>query len=276
MHNAALTHLGLNWRYLAFDVDPDNLEPAIRGAQFMGFVGLNLTVPHKVLALNMVDEIDPTARRWGAVNTIRFEGRHATGGWLPLAYFVQQEPSETRSVGYNTDADAIIRAIKDDLDFNVSGKSVLLLGAGGAGRAAALRIADDLPAKLYLINRTRSRAEQLAEEIKRDHPAIEIGLDYPDASVDLALNATSLGLKLRDPLPIDKAWLVAHPPHHAYDMIYRPAETPFLQLARDHGARIANGLGMLLHQGADALEIWSGKVAPRDVMRAALEKFIKE
>lgn len=274
MHNAALAHLALNWRYLAFDVAPANLQAAITGARHMGFVGLNLTVPHKVLAVNMVDEVDDTARRWGAVNTIRFEGRHLAGEWLPMAHFTGEEPAETRSVGYNTDADAIIHAIKDDLGLGIAGKSVLVLGAGGAGRAAALRIADDQPAGLYLVNRTQSKADELAADIKQSQPAIHVGVGYPDVKVDLVVNATSLGLKLRDPLPIDHDWLRAHPTPHAYDMIYRPAETPFLRLARESGARIANGMGMLLHQGADALEIWSGQVAPRDVMRAALERFI--
>lgn len=275
MHNAALNHLGLNWSYLAFDVDPSHLRAAISGARHMGFVGLNLTVPHKVLALEMVDVVDPPARRWGAVNTIRFEGRHHTGDWLPLGLFTQEEPGETRSVGFNTDADAIVRAIQDDLGLGLAGKKVLILGAGGAGRAAALRIADDLPAELCLINRTRSKAKQLAQEIQHSRPQIYVTDDYPDGAVDLAINATSLGLKLRDPLPANVDWLRAHPPAHAYDMIYRPAETPFLKICRDLGARVANGMGMLLHQGADALEIWSGKVAPREVMRAALEKFVK-
>jgi shikimate dehydrogenase len=275
MHNAALRQLGLNWRYLAFDVHPDRLQPAIKGAELMGFVGLNLTVPHKILALDMVDVVDPPARRWGAVNTIRFEGRVAQSNWMPMGHFTRQEPEETRSVGFNTDADAIVRAISDDLHLDVAGKRILILGAGGAGRAAARRLADSRPAGLFLINRTRAKAEQLAAEIKQEQPDVMVGVDYPDHPVDLVVNATSLGLKTRDPLPVDEAWMNAHPPTHAYDMIYRPAQTPFLKAARDRGARVANGIGMLLHQGADALEIWSGQVAPRDAMRLALENFVR-
>lgn len=275
MHNAALALLGLNWRYVACDVDPAQLEPAIRGAQAMGFVGLNLTVPHKILALDLVDFVDPAARRWGAVNTIRFEGRTGDGDWLPLALFNDGNPPQTRSAGFNTDADAIIRAIREDLGLDLKGRRVLILGAGGAGRAAALRIADEQPAGMVLINRTRAKAEELAGEIRKAQPGIKLDTDYPGELVDLVLNATSLGLKLRDPLPISEDWLRTHPPAHAYDMIYRPAETPFLKAARELGARTANGLGMLLHQGADALEIWTGQVAPREKMRLALERFLK-
>lgn len=275
MHNAALAKLGLNWRYLAFDVEPSQLADAIKGAEAMGFVGLNLTVPHKILAVDMVDYVDPAARRWGAVNTIRFEGRTGDGDWLPLSLFQEANPAQTRTAGFNTDADAIIRAIREDLAFNIQGRRLLILGAGGAGRAAALRLADEQPAVMVLINRTRSKAEELAREIAHAQPAIQIALDYPDRPVDLVLNATSLGLKLRDPLPINEDWLRAHPPSHAYDMIYRPAETPFLKSARTLGARTANGVGMLLHQGADALEIWTGQVAPRDTMRLALERFLQ-
>lgn len=275
MHNAALAQLGLNWRYLAFDVEPSQLAHAIKGAEAMGFVGLNLTVPHKILAVDMVDYVDPAARRWGAVNTIRFEGRAGSGDWLPLSLFQEANPAQTRSAGFNTDADAIIRAIREDLAFTIAGRRILILGAGGAGRAAALRIADEQPAELVLINRTRSKAEEVAREISKAHPGIRLLLDYPDRPADLVLNATSLGLKLRDPLPVCEDWLRAHPPGHAYDMIYRPAETPFLKAARELGARTANGIGMLLHQGADALEIWTGQVAPRETMRTALESFLQ-
>ena len=140
MQNAGLAALGLDWRYLAFDVDPENLRAAIQGAKVMNFVGLNLTVPHKLLALNMVDVLDESAKAWGAVNTIRFEGRDDRGAWRPLQEFAEV-PRESRSHGFNTDAEAITRALREDLGFQPGGTKVLLLGAGGAGRTAALKLA---------------------------------------------------------------------------------------------------------------------------------------
>jgi len=271
MQNAGITQLGLNWRYLACDVDPGQLREAIFGAQTMGFIGLNLTVPHKILAVDMVDVVDPTAKRWGAVNTIRFEARTNSGDWVPVGQLEDSAPEKTRSVGFNTDANAIIRSINEDLGFQPQGTHVLLLGAGGAGRAAALRMASEKPTSLTLINRTRSKAEEIANEIRAKHPDLQIGFDYPESAVDLILNATSLGLKPDDAMPINEDWMRTHKPGFVYDMIYRPAETLLLKTARDLGSRTANGIGMLLHQGADALEIWSGKTAPRDIMRAALE-----
>lgn len=271
MQNAGIEKLRLNWRYLAFDVDPDQLSIAIQGAQTMGFVGLNLTVPHKILAIDLVDVLDPAARTWGAVNTIRFERQTESGEWLPVARFKGPSAAKTRSVGFNTDADAIIRSINEDLGFDLRGKRILVLGAGGAGRAASLKIAGEKPASLTLINRTRPKAESLAGEIRSKHPELKIGFDHPDSMIDLVVNATSLGLKPDDPMPIDLDWLQARKPAFVYDMIYRPAETLLLKTARDLGSKTANGIGMLLHQGADALELWSGMTAPRDVMRAALE-----
>jgi shikimate dehydrogenase len=135
MQNAGLAALGLNWRYLAFEVDPDSLRAAIQGAKAMNFVGLNLTVPHKLLAVDMVDVLDDSAKSWGAVNTIRFEGRDGRGAWRPLREFAEA-PRETRAQGFNTDAGAITRALREDLGLELSGAKILLLGAGGAGRTA--------------------------------------------------------------------------------------------------------------------------------------------
>lgn len=257
MQNAGLAALGLNWRYLAFDVQPDELRTVIAGAKQMGFVGLNLTVPHKLLAMDMVDALDDSAKTWGAVNTIRFEA-DATGKILAR--------------GFNTDADAIVRSLQEDLGLKLQGARVLLLGAGGAGRTAALKLATEGVASLALMNRTRSKAEQIAMEIQKQFPAVQVTVDYPKGDVDLVLNATSLGLKAEDALPFDETSFALKQARMAYDMIYRPAETPFLKAAKAAGCRTANGLGMLLYQGAKALEIWSGQTAPISVMRAALEK----
>ncbi|MEC8929172.1 MAG: shikimate dehydrogenase [Verrucomicrobiota bacterium] len=269
MQNAGLSALGLDWRYLACEVRPEELEEAITGARAMHFIGLNLTVPHKLLALEMMDVLDESAREWGAVNTVRFEGREVGGEWQPL-HALDAAPSELRSHGFNTDADAITQSLREDLGMEVRGESVLLLGAGGAGRVAALKLAASGAKTLHLVNRTMAKAEALAAEVSERFPGVTVAVGLPEAEVDLVLNATSLGLKAGDPQPgegfaLERARAV-------FDMIYRPAETPLLAMARAAGCRAANGMGMLLHQGAKALEIWSGQAAPLEAMRTALKE----
>src|ERR1041385_6103895 len=149
MQNAGIAALGLDWRYLAFEVHPEDLESAIGGAQMMRFIGLNLTVPHKLLAYEMEDMLHESARMWGAVNTICFEGRDEGGAWKRLIEF-SEIPREVRSVCFNTDADAYTRSLKEDLGIHVEGTRVLLLGAGGAGRTAALKLASDRAAEIFL------------------------------------------------------------------------------------------------------------------------------
>jgi shikimate dehydrogenase len=262
MHNAAFSALGLNWRYLAFEVHPDNLRAAIEGARSMGFAGLNLTVPHKLLALELVDTLDKSAKKWGAVNTIRFESAGGIGR------------SKIRAVGFNTDADAIVVALREDLKLELRRAKVLLLGAGGAGRTAALRLAAEKVGELFLVNRTPTRARTVAAEIKKQFPSVHVTLGYPKSDVNLLINATSLGLKPGDKFPLDEKKFSLAQTRAVYDMIYRPAETGLLKAAKKAGCRTANGLGMLLHQGAKAFEIWTGKPAPLDVMRRALEQNI--
>ena len=281
MHNAAFAALGLNWRYLAFEVEPQNLRAAIVGARAMQFAGLNLTVPHKLLAMEMVDALDGSAKMWGAVNTVRFEGRAAKGGWRPLREFGAGTsnrkppeggtPNEIRAVGFNTDADAILAALREDLKMELRGAKVLLLGAGGAGRTAALRLAAEKVGELFLANRTRSKAEAIATEIKKRFPSVQVATGYPQAAVDLVLNATSLGLQPDDGSPVRGKDFTLKQTRAVYDMIYRPSETRLLRAAQEAGCRTANGLGMLLYQGAKAFEIWTGRKAPIQVMRQALE-----
>jgi shikimate dehydrogenase len=272
MQNAGISALGLNWRYLAFEVHPEDLRKTIAGAKSMNFIGLNLTVPHKLLAFQMVDQLEESAKLWGAVNTIRFEGRTASGKWRPLREF-EDAPREVRSHGFNTDADAISRSLKEDLGFQPRGSRVLLIGAGGAGRTAAMKLAGDGVSELFLVNRTLSRANAVADEIPNRFPKTRVHLGYPKSGeVDLLLNATSLGLKSTDALPFDKTKFRLERAHCVYDMIYRPAETPLLELAKKTGCRASNGLGMLLYQGAKALEIWTGRKAPVEAMKKALQK----
>lgn len=289
MHNAAFAALGLNWRYLAFEVRPDDLRAAIAGAEAMRFAGLNLTVPHKLLAVNIVDVLDKSAKIWGAVNTIRFEGRDSKGAWLPLCEFGVPSrqlrdgqtqpakppeggtPNEIRAHGFNTDADAIVTALREDLKVELRGAKVFLLGAGGAGRTAALKLASENVAELFLVNRTQGKADAVAGEIKKQFPSVSVTVGYPKTEVDLIVNATSIGLKPGDPSPLDEKQFSLRQARAVYDLIYNPPETALLQAAKAAGRKTANGLGMLLHQGAKAFEIWTGKPAPLDVMRRALE-----
>jgi shikimate dehydrogenase len=274
MQNAGIRELGLDWRYVACEVRPEDLGPALAGAAAMRFIGVNLTVPHKLLALNLVEVLDESARRWGAVNTVRFEGRDATGTWKPMVELEGLEVESVRAHGFNTDADAIVRSLREDLSLEPKGARVLLLGAGGAGRVAALRLAAEGVSELWLVNRTESKAREVAEEIPRLFPECRsrVAVGYPPGTVDLILNATSAGLKAADPLPYDPARFDLARAGSAYDMIYRPAETSFLAAAKRAGARVSNGLGMLLYQGAAALEIWSGRPAPVATMRRALRE----
>ena len=271
MQNAGIAALGLDWRYLAFDVPPEQLKPAIEGAKAMRFVGLNLTVPHKLPAVELVDALDDSARSWGAVNTVRFEARMGGGEWHPIPAFGDEAPNEIRAVGFNTDASGLLQALREDLQFEPLGSRVLLVGAGGAGRVAALKLAAEGVAELFLLNRTREKAEAIAAEVSSRYPKVKAEIGYPTSpSVDLILNATSLGLKRTDPLPLELNRLSWDRVYAAYDMIYRPAQTRLLEAARGAGCRVANGLGMLLYQGTQALELWSGRPAPVDVMRRAL------
>src|SRR5271154_2646972 len=198
MHNAAFAALGLNWRYLAFEVNPKNLRTAIEGAKAMNFAGLNLTVPHKLLAVDMVNMLDESAMKWGAINTILFNKKGKTG--------------------FNTDADAITRSLHEDLKVELRGAKVLLLGAGGAGRTAALKLAAENVAELFLVNRTQSKAEKIAGETKKKFPSVKVAVGHPKTKVDLILNATSLGLKTSDASPLDKKQFSLKQTRAVYDM----------------------------------------------------------
>lgn len=259
MHNAAFAKLKLDWRYVAFEVELKHLQSAIQGAKAMNFAGLNLTVPHKLLALEMVDQLDGSAIKAGAVNTIRFE--KDAGG-------------KTRTVGFNTDADAIIASLREDLKIKLPGAKILLLGAGGAGQTAALKLASENISSLFIVNRTESKAGEIAAKVRHQFPAVNVSVGYPKEKVDLILNATSLGLNAADASPLDESQFSLKQTRAVYDMIYRPVETKLLKAAKKAKCKTANGLGMLLHQGAKAFEIWTGKPAPLAVMRAALKKNI--
>jgi len=254
MHNAAFTALDMNWAYLAFHVDPQNLRTALQGASHMGLVGVNLTIPHKILALDWIDEIDAEARKLGAVNTVCME--------------------KGKLRGYNTDGYGFLKGIKDDFNLSIKGKRVLVLGAGGAGHGIAVKCAMDGAARVIVANRTPARIEPIAREVrgtKAEFLALKLAAEDIRTvihEVDLVVNATSVGLEEGDSLGLGAD--LFSPRLHVYDTIYRPAKTELLRIAESAGAKVANGLSMLLHQGAKAFEIWTKRKAPLAVMRRAL------
>lgn len=261
MHNAALARLAeaeprfATWRYFKFEIDPAQLGAALPRFHACGFLGLNLTIPHKVVAVPHVRRIDPAASEAGAVNTLR--------------------RVEDGYEGFNTDGYGISRAVEEELGLPLAGSPVILLGAGGAARAAAVTCLRERCAGLWIGNRTAANLETLLDALAA--PAARAGLalhgfDLADPPADLpadalVINATSAGLQPRDPSPVDLSRLRGRP--RVYDMIYNPPDTPLLRAARARGLPAANGLSMLVHQGARALEIWTDRPVSAKVMRAA-------
>jgi shikimate dehydrogenase len=255
MHNAAFEALAMNWVYAAFHVEPQNLRSALMGARDMGMTGVNLTLPHKILALDVVDEVHSEARRLGSVNTVLMEHR--------------------RLRGFNTDGYGFVKAIEEEFNLSLEGKRVLVLGAGGAGRAIAVKCALEGVAMVCVANRTQPKIEPIAKEIgstKTTFRALKLNskdIGHAIGEIDLLVNATSVGLKEGDSLGLDPSLFT--PKLFVYETIYRPAETELLRLARAAGATAVNGLSMLLHQGAKSFEIWTKRKAPVAVMRRALK-----
>ncbi len=241
MHNAAFAAMKMNWVYLAFHVEPQNLRTALAGIRDMNFRGINLTVPHKVLALELVDEADPVARKLGAVNTVVVESGKLRG--------------------FNTDGYGFSRAIKEEFNLTLKGKRVLILGAGGAGRAIAAQCVLEGAAKVVVANRTPGK---MPDTIPLDAESIGRVI----GEMDLIVNATSVGLKEGDSLGLPASLFTAR--HAVFDTVYRPAETDLMRRAAEAGAKVANGLSMLLHQGARSFELWTRRKAPVTVMRRAL------
>ncbi len=259
MHNAALAELAktdarfLDWKYFRFDVPPDDLPTALKRLHDEGFTGLNLTVPHKVLAFGHVAEIDTAAQPIGAVNTLL----RTPSGWR----------------GYNTDGYGLATAIKETLSRELTDSHVILLGSGGAARGAAVECLQRTCASLWIANRTRLNLDALLIDLAPVGGKIPLhGFDpqNPPAAIPagaLVINATSAGMKPADEQPIDLTRLPR--PAGVFDMIYNPPETRLLAQARTLGIPTANGLSMLIHQGARALEVWTGGPVPVEAMRTA-------
>ncbi len=248
MHNAALTEAAqrdprfANWRYVRFEVAPEDLPQALAQLHAKRFRGLNLTVPHKVIAVDHVTEIAPAAHPVGAVNTLLWTNH----GW----------------VGHNTDGYGLASGLRETLGVDLTGAHIILLGAGGAARGAAIECLQRCCASLSIANRTATNLDALLATIAptaNDIPLRGFSPDTPPADLPanaIVINATSAGLRPTDAPPIDLATLPR--PAAVYDMIYNPPQTPLLRRAAELGLPHAHGLSMLVHQGAKALEIWTG------------------
>jgi shikimate dehydrogenase len=242
MHNAALAELGLGaeWSYEAIEVAPDAFEAQTRAMPGEGFVGANVTVPHKGAALALADELSETAREVGAANTLVF----ADG--------------EIRAE--NTDADGLLRALPG----SVAGKRALVLGAGGAARAVVWVLLRE-GAEVEVWNRTELRSQHLCEELGGEPVA-----EPEQSTYELIVNSTAVGLGGEDPfaeLPLTPAGFSSE--QTVVDMVYGRETTALLRAAEAAGANVVDGIEILTQQGALSLEIWTGRPAPVDTMRAA-------
>ena len=264
MQNAALEKSGFEMRYARFEISPDELRPALELFRELDFVGANLTIPHKIAALEFVDDLDETAHKIGAVNTIKLD--------------------RGKLCGFNTDGKGFSRAIREEFSVDLRDLRVLVIGAGGGARAIALQCAKENCERLVIANRDAEKAKRLAEELRAffTGPRVlgpvarlqAIGCDdaalrFQIANTDLVVNATPLGLTRADPAPIPARLLAPH--LMIYDTVYASGPTPFVSSAIEAGARAANGLSMLLHQGALAFEIWFDRAPPIEAMRKALQ-----
>ncbi len=253
MHNAALAELArgdarfADWKYFRFEIHPDDLPEALRVLHAKRFRGVNLTVPHKIIAFDRVAAVDPAAQPVGAVNTLLW----TDAGWR----------------GHNTDGYGLAAAVRETLGRDLAGAHIILLGAGGAARGAAVECLQRGCASLAIANRTRANLDALLAALAPVAGGIPVRGFAPDAipadlpAGALVINATSAGLKPTDPLPIELAALPR--PAAVFDMIYNPPQTELLRAAAALGLPHAHGLAMLVHQGAKALEIWSGIPAPQ-------------
>jgi shikimate dehydrogenase len=263
MQNAALKHCQIDIQYARFHILPDELREAIDLIRKLEFIGVNLTIPHKIGALELMDAADDDVKRIGAVNVIKVESGKVRG--------------------FNTDGRGFARAIREEFSVDLRDLRVMILGAGGAARAIALQCAKENCERLVLANRTVEAAQKLADEL-RDFfagPKVlgpvarlqavlleEAAIRFQIGNVDLVVNATPVGLNRGDASPIPARLLAPH--LMVYDTIYSPERTPFVSAAIEAGARATNGLSMLLHQGALAFEIWFQREAPIEVMRKAI------
>jgi shikimate dehydrogenase len=265
IQNAALRESGIEMQYVRWHVGTDELEQALEFLRDNEFVGVNLTLPHKERALTFIDDHDTEGGEVGAVNTIAVR--------------------DGKLIGFNTDGVGFSRAIREEFFVDLRDLRVLVLGAGGAARAIVFECARQHCERLVIVNRTAKRAEALTSSLQSyfSGPRVlgpvarlqaiawdEAALSFQIANSDLVVNATPLGINRSDLSPLPTRLLAPH--LMVYDTVYvgGGSHTPLVVAAIEAGARAADGLSMLLHQGARSFEIWFGRSAPIEAMRQAL------
>jgi len=260
MHNAAYAEMDLNWVYLPLPVaDQQRLIAVVDAIRVLPFVGFSVTMPHKRAMLELCDEVAMFAQLAGSVNTV-----HSVDGHL---------------VGYNTDGRGMLETLRLEADWSPEGARVAVIGAGGAAGAAVVACAVGRAAHVAVVNRDVAHAETVIERVEPSLRGTEVVAvaSGPHAReliehADLVVNATPVGMTPGDPSPVPEEWLRAG--QVVFDMVYQRRSTALLQAARSAGATALGGLGMLVNQGALAIDIWAERAqdpAPRDVMRAAAE-----
>lgn len=259
MHNAAFKALNLEYVYVPFRVSPEDLPRAVEGLRAFNMRGVNVTIPHKVKIIPLLDEIDAFARKIGSVNVVVNDNGRLTG--------------------YNTDAQGFLHALLDR-GVEPEGQKVAVLGAGGASRSVCFALAER-GARLTLLNRTPGNAARFAVEMSEltGRPIQALGLTRENLSAALdncsiLVNATSVGMYPHTDSTLVDPNLIK-PRHTVVDIVYNPSRTKLLAEAEKAGARTIGGLDMLIWQGALAFEIWTGRQAPINVMRKDAQRFLK-
>jgi len=252
MHNAAIQKIGLDYRYIAFNVFPKDLSNAINGIKSLNIRGANITIPHKISVIKFLDNIDPIAKMIGAINTIKYED-----GIL---------------IGRNTDGEGFIKSIKES-GYNLKKKKVVLLGAGGAARACAFYLAKEV-SKITIINRSNSGMNDLISNLNLKYEISIEGINLSKAEdvkreiadSDMLVNTTPVGMYPNvNESPVKQSWL--HPNLFVVDIIYSPIQTKLLQEASSIGCNVLSGVDMLVNQGIIAFEWWTGFSPDKELMK---------
>jgi shikimate dehydrogenase len=256
MHNAAYEKLGLDYVYVPFDVEPGRVGDAVEALRALSIRGVNVTVPHKEAVIEFLDEIDPLAQKMGAVNTIVNESG--------------------KLIGYNTDGPGFVAALRHDFDLDVSGRQVVMLGAGGSCRGIIVSLLNAGAASITILNRTVDKAKQMVASLGSNSVSVCALNDTTANDVlsqaDLVVNTTSVGMVpdvQQSPLH-DFSWV--QDGQCVYDIIYNPIKTRFLSESESAGARVSNGVSMLAGQGVLAFEYFTGHSCEFEFMKRHIEK----